>query len=105
MRVAYVNYPNPHVTIHGDDGCATIQQQHKKGQWIVHLNVRTISTELTRFSEKHYRFWADSESNDLWIYADFGDAAFERVLIEHIRSVLASHYSPFGRVRTTQHCG
>jgi hypothetical protein len=30
MLKAYINYPNPHVTIHANAECSRIQQQHKK---------------------------------------------------------------------------
>ena len=32
MLKAYINYPNPHVTIHANAECSRIQQQHKQEQ-------------------------------------------------------------------------
>jgi hypothetical protein len=104
MLTAYLNYPNPHVTIHTDNGCATIQQQHKQNQRVIRLNQKTLSAELERFENKYYRFGADQETNDMWLYVDFLNPTFERAIVEYVRSLLGVHYSPFSRVTINEHC-
>lgn len=104
MIAAYINYPNPHITIHASSGCSAIQQQHKKGQRRVILNLNTLSSELERFSSKFHKFGADQSTNDMWVVADFSDPAFERAVVEYVRKLLASHYAPFVRVAVNEHC-
>lgn len=104
MLAAYINYPNPHITIHSNAGCATIQQQHKQGQRLIRLNVKTLCEELERFAEKHYRFGAEQGTNDMWLYVEFLDSAFERAVVEYVRKLLTTHYSPFGRITVSEHC-
>lgn len=104
MLTAYINYPNPHITIHADAGCSAIGQQNKPGQRRVSVNRGSLSAELERFSSKHYRFGSDRETNDMWLVADLSDVEFERAVIEHVRKLLAVHYSPFGRISISEHC-
>lgn len=104
MLTAYLNYPNQHVTIHADADCTTIQQQHKQNQRIIRLDKKTISAELERFENKYYRFGADQETNDMYLYVDFLDPAFERAVVEYIRALLGAHYTPFDRAIVNEHC-
>lgn len=104
MLKAYINYPNPHVTIHDDAGCAAIRQQHKEGQRLVRLDISSLSTELKRFKANDYRFGSTAETNDMWLEVDFADPAFERAVVEYVRKLLAEHYTPFGQVGVEQHC-
>lgn len=104
MLTAYINYPNPHVTIHAALNCGNIQQQHKQDQRVIRLNTATVSTALARFEAKEYRFGADKTTNDMWLYVDFADIEFERAVVEHIRRILTRHYSPFRRVQIDEHC-
>ncbi len=104
MLTAYLNYPNPHVTIHTDTDCTTIQQQHKQNQRVIRLDKRTLSAELERFQNKYYRFGSDQETNDMWLYVDFLDSAFEHAVVEYIRTLLGAQYAPFNRVVINEHC-
>lgn len=104
MLKAYINYPNPHVTIHVDSKCASVQQQHKKDQRVVRIDVLNLSGELTKFRAKEYVFGAQAERNDMWLHVDFGDDGFERAVVEYIRKLLGSHYTPFVRSKVEVHC-
>lgn len=104
MMKAYINYPNPHVTIHAKVGCATIQQQHKKGQRVVRLDIGTLSRELNRFAMKEHRFGAQAETNDMWLEVNLGDTTFERAVVEYVKTLLAQHYTPFARIKIDEHC-
>jgi hypothetical protein len=105
MIAVYINYPNSHITIHGSAGCGNLQQHHKQGQRNVTLNRLTLSAELERFAGKFYTFGADQSTNDMWLTVDFGDAVFERAVVEHIRVLLGVNYLPFARAAITEHCG
>lgn len=104
MLKAYINYPNPHITIHADAECPTIQQQHKQGQRVVELRVATLSAELERFAAKEHRFAPNPDANDMWLNVEFGDPAFEWAVIEYVRRLLRRHYTPFARIKVDEHC-
>lgn len=104
MIRVYINYPNPHITIHANTTCGSLHQQHKENQRAVSINRSTLSAELMRFSEKDYRFGAQVENNDMWLAVDLDDSAFEHAVVEYIRKLLARYYSPFGKVAIDQHC-
>lgn len=104
MIKVYINYPNPHITVHSNAKCSRIEQQHKQNQRFVLLNVTTISSELKRFETKGYPFGSHHETNDMWCEIDFRDTAYELAVIENIRKLLAEHYGPFKRVEIDKHC-
>jgi hypothetical protein len=104
MLKVYINYPNPHITVHSDGECPRIQQQHKQRQRIVRLDVATLSAELKRFMAKNYRFGSAPDTNDMWLDVDLGDPVFERAVVEFVQKLLAQHYDPFGRIKVDQHC-
>lgn len=104
MLNVYLNYPNPRVTVHRNERCSSIQKHQKPGQRVVRLDVACLSVELKKFEEQHYMFAADAANNDMWLEVDFGDAEFERAVVQYVKNVLAAHYTPFGPVTITPHC-
>ncbi len=104
MLYAYINYPNPHITIHKSSSCGNIQQQHKKSQRVVHLNSNTLSSELLNFKEKHYKFGANPETNDMWLIVDFNPEEIEQGIVDDVLDLLKKHYSPFRKVTPKVHC-
>jgi hypothetical protein len=104
MIKAYINYPNPHITVHSDPDCPRIKQHHKKDQRVVHLDVTTMASELKCFEMKRYQFGAHREINDMWLEVDFRDTTYALAVIENIRKLLAEHYAPFRRVEIDKHC-
>lgn len=104
MLRAYINYPNPHVTIHENTHCASVQQQRKRGQRVVRLDIGSLSRELNHFVAKDYQFGAQSETNDMWLELNFGNNTFEKALVEYVRTLLAQHYKPFARAKVDGHC-
>ena len=104
MLRAYINYPNAQVTVHNDRSCASVRQQKKEGQRTARLNVRTLSSELGKFSDKAYRFASEADLNDMWLEVDFNDENFERAVVDYVRSLLSQHYKPFTGVKVGGHC-
>jgi hypothetical protein len=104
MIMAYINYPNPHISIHGNSACSSIQMQGKKGQRIARLDNSTISSQLKRFSAKDYRFGAQAEINDMWLDLNFGDVEFEVAVINYIKRILGGHYRPLASAKVDRHC-
>lgn len=87
MLKAYINYPNPHVTLHAE-GCSTIRQHHKPEQRIVELNINTISEEFKKFANGDYCFGANPNTNDMWLAVDFKDRDFEEAIVKYIVNLL-----------------
>jgi hypothetical protein len=104
MLLAYINYPNPHVTIHANLTCSSVKKHDKENQRVVHLKVSSLSRELGNFEKKEYQFGATPEINDMWLKVDFDDFEFERAVVEYVRKILSRHYTPFARVKIKQHC-
>lgn len=104
MIHVYVNYPNPHATIHHDSNCQSIRQANKQGQRTVRLNLATISSELNMFADKEYTFAANPSQNDMWLEIDFQNTAFETAVVAYILNLIARYYSPFRGVQLQPHC-
>ncbi len=104
MIRAYINYPNPHITIHADTSCGNVHQQHKQNQRVISIDQASLTSELKHFSDKDYRFGSQAEINDMWLIIDLEDDTFERAVVEHILKFLSKHYSPFERVAVDEHC-
>ena len=105
MLKAYVNYPNPNITVHRELSCGSIQKNEKRDQRYIRVNISTISKELRSFANKDYNFDANRDSNDMWLEIDFGDPDFESSVLEHIRSLIGKHYTPFANITIDYHCG
>ncbi len=104
MTHAYINYPNPHITLHGQATCADIGKMHKTGQRRVRITANSISHELQQFARKSYRFGADASNNDMWLEVDFADAAFEQALVAHVQHLIGASYKPLASVPIEEHC-
>jgi ATP-dependent exoDNAse (exonuclease V) beta subunit len=104
MLKAYINYPNPHVTVHYDPECGNIQAQHKPKQRYIRINLETISEELKSFHDQKYTFAATQERNDMWLEIEFHNHAFELAVLEYICGMLGQHYKPLQGLKPETHC-
>ncbi len=104
MLKAYVNYPNPKVSIHHDLSCRAIQKMAKPGQRVVRIDPSSVCAELQRFRGKGYTLAANSAGNDMWLEADLGDTDFEAFVIAYVHRLIGKHYSPLAKVAIENHC-
>ena len=104
MIKAYINYPQPHVTLHYDPGCGSIQSHRKLEQRRLRIDIANLSTRLQEFERRDYRFTATPEGNDMWLEVDFQDADFELAVIHHLCQLLAPHYTPIAAIPQNRHC-
>ena len=105
MIKAYINYPDPHVTLHTDQDCHEIGKRNKGNQRHMLINLTSITSDIQHLRSKSFRFSADSSRNDLWLSVDFGDRKFEEAIIEYILRQFASRYKPFQMVKLQPpHC-
>jgi len=103
MLKAYINYPNPHFTVHGSASCGEIRKMQRPEQRVVDIDRTSISDLLERFAGKHYRFAAEAGLNDMWLELSFDDPEFERAVVRHVRHLLGSHYEPLRNAPIKEH--
>ena len=104
MIKAYINYPNPHVTIHTNLNCGNIQAQSKPNQRYIKINASTISRELQNFRKKKYTFAANPEGNDMWLEIDFNEIKVEQKVLMDICQIIGSFYKPLRGINPKMHC-
>lgn len=104
MLSVYLNYPNPHISIHRDFSCSDVKKMQKVAQRHVRIDANSISAELLKFQNKDYKFGSDTTSNDMWLEIAFNDPAFERAVLDHIHRLVGYHYSPLAKVQIETHC-
>jgi len=99
-----MNYPTKRVMVHADPDCTYFRRPETPGHRLVKVNALTITEELQNFRRKAYSFASTAEKNSLWLEVDFGDREFEIVVVDHIRGLLAEHYTPFASAEVRFHC-
>jgi len=103
MRV-YINYPNPHITIHRNPDCLEIHKHRKEDQRTVTITVYTLPEALSDFIGKKYKFAASSSHNDLWLDISLNTPKQEESLVHVIQMILGLQYKPFEHAPITDHC-
>ena len=92
---AYINYPNPHITIHGDDNCPDIRKQRKMNQRVLIVNIGDVEHVLQEFIGGNYKFSADSASNDMWLDISLTTFKHSESFVFIVHEILANRYKPF----------
>jgi hypothetical protein len=100
----YINYPNPHFTIHGDSSCQQIRMHKKSGQRVVIVNINTLKDVLGQFIHNAYDFKPEAQLNDLWL--DISLASYEQELgfVHTVQALLGQRYKPLGDASINKHC-
>jgi len=101
----YVNYPNPHFTIHRDPNCALVQAHGKAGQRLVRVGADNLDEVLADFAAWKYRFAAHRQANDLWLDISLETPEQEEHLVHVIQALLGSRYTPLANAPVYRHCG
>jgi hypothetical protein len=104
MIHVYINYPNPHFTVHNDPQCPRIQQGRKKQQRHLKISRENFERVFIQLRNKDFRFAATPEFNDMWISIDLKSSGKEIPLVNEIKRVLARHYKPFIKAPISEHC-
>lgn len=102
MTKAYINYPNPHVTVHGDASCGFVNKSRRPAQRRITLSRRGMDEGLEALRALQFR--AEAGLNDVWITFDFDDAEFEESFVVYARSVLGRRYRPLREAKISRHC-
>jgi hypothetical protein len=104
LTKAYLNYPNPHMTLHRDSACAQIRKMHKVNQRDVSVTRGSFTQALERLADKDFRLGADASVNDVWVSVDFGDPEFEEAVAKHIHRLLGRRYRRLQGTAIERHC-
>ena len=100
----YINYPNPHFTIHKNSSCQQIHLHQKSGQRIVKVNPLTLNNVLTQFVNDAYDFKSEAQLNDLWLDISLSTHEQEIGFVHIIQAILGQRYKPFGSAPISEHC-
>lgn len=100
----YLNYSNPHITIHKDSSCNQIHMHHKHGQRRLSINMVTLRFVLADFINEKYAFKAEKLFNDLWLDINLDTPEQETGVVHVIKAIIGQRYSPFSDAPVIEHC-
>ena len=103
MKV-YLNYPNPHISIHRDPSCSEVQKNRKEGQRVLHVSRANWDQTVADFGRKKYRFASIREFNDMWLEVSMDSEGEVLRLVKEVHAALGGHYRPFARAEVIVHC-
>ena len=100
---AYINYPNPRITLHWNDTCSEVQKNRKEGQRVVMLNPDTIESALGRFVNRGFSFASNPDENDMWLDISLGSPRHDEAVVYVIQSLLGRRYRPLATASVEAH--
>jgi len=100
----YINYPNPHFTIHKNPSCSDIHKNQKSGQRIVKVNPANLKAVLSQFINNAYKFQANPQGNDLWLEINLSTPEQEIGFVHVIQAILEQQYTRLSGAPIKFHC-
>ena len=101
----YINYPNPHITIHGDRTCPHIKKQDRSNR----RQRKVTDSQLAAFTDdlrnRRIPFAAKSGLNDIWISLELDSTEEAMKVVLEMKDHLGQRYRPLSRAKITVHCG
>lgn len=97
MINVYINYPQPHATIHRDPNCGFIHRR-LQGNFTRRqedISQQTLSSIVRKFDTGEIQFRASAGLNGIWLRIDLADEPSEIAVVDHILKVLGIRYTPF----------
>ena len=104
MIKAYINYPNPHMSIHKNPDCQMIQKNHAPNQRIFKIDIHSFANVLMDFVDEKFVFRTEKGFNDIWLEIDFKNSEFEIAIARYILNLLGNRYSPLRSINPEIHC-
>jgi hypothetical protein len=101
----YINYPNPHITIHKNTSCRQIQKQQKDEQRHIKIRITNLDDVLTKFINEDYEFRSEKLYNDLWLDISLDNYELEIGVLRTIQAIIGQRYKPLSNAPITIHCG
>ena len=100
----YVNYPNPHFTMHRDPSCQMIQIHGKPGQRVRRVNMHSLGDFLSDLIGERMQFASQSGFNDVWLEIKLHTPEQEIGLAYVAQAIIGRRYTPLATARITTHC-
>lgn len=100
----YINYPNPHFTVHHDSACQQIHMHQKQGQRTVQVNPESLKYVLGQLVNDAYEFKSEAQFNDLWLDVSLSTPEQEIGFVHIVQAVLGQRYKTLGKAPLTEHC-
>jgi hypothetical protein len=100
----YINYPNPHFSVHKNVTCKQIHLHKKSGQRIVNISSATLKRVLKAFLKDAYDFRAAAQWNDLWLDITLSTPEQEIGIVHVIQAILGQRYKPLSKASVSIHC-
>jgi hypothetical protein len=104
LTKAYLDYPVPHMTLHGDSACNEIGKMGKANQRNVAVTRESFADAIGRFTTTEFRLGADASVNDVWLTVDFGDPEFEEAVARYVHRLLCQRYGRLTGTPIERHC-
>lgn len=101
---AYLNYPNPRMTLHGNSTCTEIGKMQKVGQRDVPISRASFTQALNQLTGSGFRLGAQAPVNDVWLTINFDDLQFEEAVARYVHRLLAQRYSRLRAAPVKRHC-
>jgi hypothetical protein len=98
----YINYPNPHISIHANNQCSQVRKRLKEGQRVVVISPRNLGEILCKFARREFRF-SSGEDNDMWLDVSLDSPEQEEGLVYIVQALLGRHYSRLRRAPVEHH--
>lgn len=102
--LVYINYPNPHITIHNDASCQQIQIHQKTGQRRIQIRPASLKSVLNDFIVDKHDFEPMKEYNDMWLDITLDSPDQEFGIVYVIQALLGQRYSPLANAPVNIHC-
>jgi len=100
----YINYPNPHITVHKNVSCQQIRMHQKGGQRVVKVDETNLKNVVDSFIDNTYNFKAEAQWNDLWLDISLSTPEQEIGLVHQIQAILGQRYKPLSKAPISIHC-
>lgn len=104
MTKAYLNYPNPHMTLHGDPMCAEIGKMQKVGQRDLTITPASFTQAVGQLAGDGFQLGAQAQVNDVWFTINFDDVEFEEATARYVHRLLSQRYSRLRDAPIHRHC-
>jgi hypothetical protein len=102
MKV-YINYPNPHFTIHKNTSCSQIKKNQKTNQREIIINSQNLPIVLRNIIMNCPKFSAEATYNDLWLDITLDTREQEFGLVYIIQLLFGLRYTPLRQAKIIEH--
>ena len=104
MIWVYINYPNPHFTIHCDPNCSKIQMHQVPNQRIFKVDKSDLDKFLSALINQDLRFASQTGLNDVWIRIELDTHNQEVGLVHITQTLIGNRYRPLSNAPIREHC-